>query len=333
MKAHHRAPLFLVALFFSCTTQPEVMTVNGLVAASELGFTLPHEHVLVDFIGADSITPGRYDRDSAFNIILPHLLDFKSAGGNTLFECTPLFIGRDVELLKRLSVASGLNIITNTGNYGAAKEKYYPDYLFAESAQALAVRWINEWESGIDGTEVKPGFMKLGADKGPLTPAQEKTVHAAAITHLRTGLTIAMHTGDGAAARQELEIIESHGILPEAFVWIHAQNERDSTIHRELAKKGAWVEFDGLTESNFNDYVRYLQYAKWEGFLERVMVSHDAGWYNVGSRHGGQYRGYRTLKLRLLPRLQEEGFTEAEIRQLTVENPGKAFSVRIRQRR
>jgi len=44
----------------------KVVTVNGPIAPSELGFTLPHEHVLVDFIGADKVSPDRYDSDEAF---------------------------------------------------------------------------------------------------------------------------------------------------------------------------------------------------------------------------------------------------------------------------
>ena len=35
-------------------TSPEIMTVLGPIPASEIGTTLAHEHILVDFIGADS---------------------------------------------------------------------------------------------------------------------------------------------------------------------------------------------------------------------------------------------------------------------------------------
>lgn len=38
-----------------------IMTVNGSIPASQMGFTLSHEHVLVDFIGADKIQAGRYN--------------------------------------------------------------------------------------------------------------------------------------------------------------------------------------------------------------------------------------------------------------------------------
>jgi phosphotriesterase-related protein len=51
----------------------QVMTVRGPVAATALGLTLVHEHVLVDFIGADKITPDRYQQQEAFRFILNHL--------------------------------------------------------------------------------------------------------------------------------------------------------------------------------------------------------------------------------------------------------------------
>ncbi len=48
-----------------------VMTVTGPVNPFGLGPVLPHEHVMVDFIGADKIQPGRYDQDEVFNTVLP----------------------------------------------------------------------------------------------------------------------------------------------------------------------------------------------------------------------------------------------------------------------
>src|SRR5687767_10472030 len=54
--------------------QKEIMTVNGWMPSNELGFSLSHEHVMVDFIGADKIDPSRYDAAEVFNTALPVLL-------------------------------------------------------------------------------------------------------------------------------------------------------------------------------------------------------------------------------------------------------------------
>lgn len=76
---------------------------------------LPHEHVLVDFIGAAQASRDRYDRDEVIEAALPHLRRVQELGCRTLAECTPAYIGRDPLLLRDLAGASGLNLLTNTG--------------------------------------------------------------------------------------------------------------------------------------------------------------------------------------------------------------------------
>src|SRR5262245_66350558 len=73
-----------------------VSTVTGPLGADRLGLTLMHEHVLVDFIGADQVSPSRYDADRAFAIVLPHLTRARTAGCETLVERTPAYLARDV---------------------------------------------------------------------------------------------------------------------------------------------------------------------------------------------------------------------------------------------
>ena len=103
-----------------------VMTVNGPVHPGDLQFTLSHEHIMVDFIGAEKVSRDRYNTEEVFNTALPILQDVKKKGCLTFIDCTPAYLGRDVQLLHRLSKATGLHIITNTGCYGAAREKYLP---------------------------------------------------------------------------------------------------------------------------------------------------------------------------------------------------------------
>ena len=202
---------------------------------------------MVDFIGADATRPGRYDPEEVFLKALPHLRQVKSAGCDTLVDCTPAYIGRDAGLLRRLSEASGLQMVTNTGLYGAAKNKYVPRFAYAETAQQLAARWVKEFEDGIPPSGVRPGIIKIGVNSGPLSEIDAKLVKAAAITHQQTGLTIASHTGDGVAAMAQLSTLKSHGVAPAGFIWVHAQNEGDTRLHLHAAEAGAWVEFDGIS--------------------------------------------------------------------------------------
>ena len=314
-------------------TKPYVMTVNGTLAADELGTTLPHEHVMVDFVGAGEVSPDRYDTDDVFRRVLPYLKEAKAAGCDAFFDCAPAYLGRDPKLLKRFADASGLHMITNTGYYGAGKGKYLPMHAFKETADQLTARWTNEWTNGIDGTGIKPGFIKIGVDKGELTPVNRKLIEAGARCHLKTGLTIASHTGDGVAAMDQLEVLKKEGVSPSAWIWVHAQNEADVEFQKRVAQTGAWIELDGLSnqEESIKKHVALVKSLRDAGSLERVLLSHDAGWYTVGQIRGGEVRGYTTLSKQFVPALKDAGFEDAEVRQLTVTNPAKAFAIGIRK--
>ena len=155
-------PLVILLCFtFSCQDKETkqstfIMTVNGPIDTHEIGMTLTHEHVLVDFIGADQVSKDRYDQDEVIKVVIPFLEKLKETGGNTFIECTPRYMARDPELLKRLSDETGLTIMTNTGYCGAWENKYLPSYVFPETVDQLSERMVEEWENGIDDTGIKP---------------------------------------------------------------------------------------------------------------------------------------------------------------------------------
>ena len=314
----------------SCVRQgraaASVQTVTGPVTPDALGVTLPHEHVLVDFVGAAQVSRDRYDADAAFAKALPHLRRLRELGCRTLVECTPAYIGRDPQLLKRLAEASGLLLLTNAGYYGAADDKFVPAHAYEETADQLAARWVREAREGIEATTIRPAFMKIGVDSGPLSEIDAKLVVAAARTHRATGLPIWSHTGDGIAARAQLDLLAGERLPLESFVWVHAQNERDTSVHEAAAGRGAWVEFDGLSDRSFDRHIELVRHMHRRGLLGRVLVSHDAGWFHVGEPGGGTYRPHDLLFTRFLPELRTQGFTEADVRQLTIENPRAALT-------
>jgi len=308
-----------------------IMTVNGPIKPGDMHFTLTHEHVLADFIGADNYSKERYNQEEVYTIALPFLEEVKNKGCSTFIDCSPAYLGRDVKLLQRLSKASGLNIITNTGFYGAVGEKFLPRFVYHETSEQIASIWIKEWTDGIEGTGIKPGFLKTSVDKAPLSPTLRKIIDAAGITHLATGLTIGVHTGDGEAAKEQLEILKARGVAPEARIWVHAQNEKDNRYHIEAAKMGSWVSFDGINPNTIKDNLVYLQTMKSEKLLDHVLVSQDSGWYNVGEPKGGNYKNYITIFTHLIPSLEQNGFTKEEIDKLFVINPARAFTIRVRK--
>ena len=327
-----KLPFLVFLLTASQLLGSTVMTVKGLIDSADLGRTLEHEHILVDFIGAEQTGYHRWERDEVIEQVTPHLLEAKQLGFQAIVECTPAFLGRDPELLKTLSEQTGLHLITNTGFYGARNNQFIPSAVQELSADELATRWILEFEQGIEDTGIKPGFIKIGVDRDPqLSAIHEKLLRAACRTHLKTGLTIACHTGPTEAIFQMSEILKEEGVSQEALIWVHAT--RDTPENQiKAARLGLWISIDNVTDSDERiDFVTTgIQALKEAGLLDRVLISHDAGWYRPGEPEGGIFRPYTAISTTLIPRLREEGFSQRDMDQLLIENPRRAFEIKVR---
>ena len=285
----------------------------------------------MDFSGAENYDPGLWDQDEVVEALLPHLLELRQLGYHSFFEYTPAFLGRDPLILQQLAMKSGLNIITNTGYYGAVDSKYLPQIAFEASAEALAKIWIDEFQQGIGGTGIKPGFIKISVNPLSLSELHRKLVEAAAMTHLKTGLTISSHTGPAVPAFEQLEVLKQHGVHPSAFIWVHAQNEKNWDHYLKAAEMGTWVSLDGIQENNVVQYLERLSLLKENGFLAQVLISQDAGWYEPGKTWQGPKRKYTDIQNHLIPGLKANGFTDKEVQQLLEINPGEAYAIRVRR--
>ena len=112
----------LLLLFASCSSNNKdtlIQSVTGPVTVSPGEIWLSHEHLLVDFIGADRIDPKRWHHDSVINATLNYLKEIKPHDVKYFVDATPAYLGRDALLLEKIAKRTGLTIITNTGFYGA----------------------------------------------------------------------------------------------------------------------------------------------------------------------------------------------------------------------
>lgn len=336
MKTLQKGILFFIVfmILVSCQKEPlKVMTVNGWLEASEMGVTLSHEHIMVDWSGADSIDYDKWDKDSVVNAVLPYLKELKELGCQTFIDCTPSYMGRDPEVFKRLSDESGLHIIFGVGLYGAINNRFVPQYACTESAEQLATRWIDEWKNGCRETGITPGIIKVGVDfDTTLTELHAKLVRAGCLAHLKSGMTVAIHSGPVDRAYEILQIFQEEGVAPEAFIWTHALMA-EKNDHVEIGKTGAWVSFDWINtkEEDLQTIVDIISNMKDNNLLYRVLLSHDAGWYTVGQPGGGGFRPYTPIFTHLIPALREHGFTQEDIDQMMINNPAEAYAVRIRK--
>jgi len=306
--------------------QGNIYTVGGTIKPRQLGFCLTHEHVMSNFGGEMALDPG-YDQQKLVAQVLPYLKKIKSLGADTIVDCTTAYFGRDVKILQALAAQSGVQIMTNTGYYGAANDRYVPEHAYDEDAETIANRWLGEWKNGIQDTGIYPGFIKVAVDGGSISDIDARLFRAAAKTHRQSGLTIACHTGNNPeAAQQELEILQEEGVSPAAWIWTHANKCEAAAPLFQAAKAGGWVSLDGVRENSIDHHLALLKDLKKAGYLEQVLLSHDGNSFP----RGGAIRPYDAIFTSLIPRLQQEGFSQKEIRQLTEVNPRKAFTVNIR---
>ena len=311
------------------TQQPSVQTVLGPIASSKLGVTLPHEHVMCDFIGAEQTNRHRWEVDAVAKRMRPLLAQLKDRGVTGFIDCTPAYIGRDPRVLKQLAQETGLHIVTNTGYYGGADDKFVPKHAYGATEDRLADLWLQEWKNGIEDTGVKPGFIKIGVDEikggsAALSSIDEKLVRVSARVSKQTGLAVTCHTGGGQAGLTATKIFISEKADPARFIVAHSDSH-GLAINQKVAELGAWVSFDAIGRQPL-ELSLGLVHAMSGNYAGRLLLSQDSGWYWVGQKNGGEVRDFNYISDVFLPALRKGRNSEAMIRQLTVENPAHVFA-------
>jgi predicted metal-dependent phosphotriesterase family hydrolase len=329
--ARHFVIIYLVTLFSACQTVKtlnKINTVQGPIDVSELGMSLTHEHIMSNF-GKEMAEASYYDSLKLYNQVIPYLKKLKSLGLNSVFDCTTEYFGRRVDLLKTISDSSEVQIITNTGFYGAANDRYIPAFAYDASAESISEIWIDEFENGIKGTSIKPGFIKLAFDDGmPPSSIDRKLFEAGLLTHLSTGLTLAVHTGTNMeAVKLQTELLRDYNIHPSAWIWTHASKVEDDEILIHYASKGAWISLDGVNENNSDEYIKRIKLFRQNDLLNKILLSHDGNAF----RNGGSMKRFEAIFENLILEMRTNGLTERDINQILVVNPKEAFSIRIRK--
>lgn len=321
--------LFSLLAFVLGTAPAEetIITTRGPITASEAGLILPHEHIFTDLRGPTVAGYGEADAEEVERVMLPLLKAAKEHGAGVLVECTTIGVGRNVPIIARLATRSGLSIVVPTGVYGRAH--FAPEACAKMSEDELADWMISEIRSGIGDTGVRAGFIKTAASENELKPLEEKFLRASGRAAKETGVVIASHTTKGDVAKRQADILQELGLPLHRFIWVHAQAEKDLEHHKALARRGVFIELDSVGSSEAGDarLAETIQQLKEAGFMDHILISQDAGWYNPGQPNGGTQRGYTSLIESFLPRLRQSGFSELEIRQLTRQNPARAFAV------
>jgi phosphotriesterase-related protein len=303
---------------------PELITTLGPKRADELGTILPHEHVFVDLRTPD--TPGFAEADAAdvVALMVPEIEKARALGVTALVECTPVGVGRRADLDRAVSEAAVFPIVVPTGIY---REPWVPGWALKASEDEIADWMLRELNEGIEESGVRAGWIKLSAGDDGITDTEKKILGAGARAGRATGAVIGSHTIKGKVVMDQLDIVEKAGYTAERFISIHTQAEHDFAMHLAVARRGAWIEYDGIGGwGEDEDYVRNINRVLDAGFGDRLLLSHDRGWFDPAQPGGGTPKPYTYLFEVFLPKLRESGVDEATIAKLTRDNPFRAFA-------
>jgi phosphotriesterase-related protein len=300
----------------------KLITTLGPKTETEFGLILPHEHIFVDFRPPDHPEHGLAEIVDVVALMAPEVEKAQALGVTALVDCTPVGVGRRIDILKAITEATGMPLVAPTGIY---REPKVPGWAHTASEAKLAGWMLSELQGEIEKSGVQAGWIKLSAGDDGITDCETKILRAAAAAGRETNAVIGSHTMRGRVVRDQLNIIEARGYTADRFIWIHTQKEPDFNLHLEIARRGAWLEYDEIG-SNDQYYLEHIQRILDAGFGDQLLLSHDRGWYDPAKPGGGEPKPFTYLLEQFLPKLRVAGVDEETIHKLMHTNPYRAFA-------
>lgn len=301
----------------------KLITTQGPLDPDDVEMILPHEHI---FVGMETDRPpAQTDVKDVVALMAPEIEKAKDVGVTALVACTPVGVGRYVAAVKAVSEETDFPLVVPTGIY---REPWIPDW--AQAAEEAAIRdWMqDELQEEIEDSGVQAAWIKLSAGDEDMTEIEAKILRAAGRAGRETNACIGSHTIAGRVVTDQLEVLEEVGYPLDRFIWIHAQNEEDFDINVELARRGVWIEYDAIGSASFDDdfFIDRIQRMLDAGLGDRLLLSHDRGWYDPSKPDGGTPRPFTYISETFLPKLRDAGVDEETVHKMTVENPFRAFA-------
>jgi phosphotriesterase-related protein len=336
-----------------------VRTVLGDIPATDLGVTLPHEHVLVDgshwFVEPEGASekwlahqpvsldilwwlryhPFYQNLDdivlSDERLAVEELFMFKREGGTAIVDLTNVGIGRDPDALVRVSRITGLHIIMGAGYYTEASQRGNTP---AGSVEELAEAIARDATEGVGRSRARAGVIGEVGTTWPITEVETRSLRAAAGAQALTGLGINVHPGQSAEAPMAIvRILESAGADLTRVAISHLDRAlREIRALKELASTGVFIEYDLFGDEGYypmgfrvidlpNDAQRINEIRELmsAGYERQILISHDICTKRQLCKYGGF--GYGHILRNTVPVMEAKGMTHEEIDQLISHNP------------
>lgn len=344
-------------------TPKNAITVTGLLPADQMGITLPHEHVLIDFSVRYSPSPDegelgqqpdprdrwRLVRNPAgyrANLVGTSLESaveevgyFASAGGRTIVDLTPVGLGPDARGLQVVAERTGINIIASTGLYIDAS---LPDWALEASEAELVTRLVDDIETGgVEGVR-RGAIGEIAVELG--TEVELRAVRAAGQAQARTGAPVFMHVMSGILptyrpmTEELIALYTSAGGDLTRLVLCHQDGSGDDIDYqRSLLDRGILLEYDTFgSEGVFAFGDTYIQLPTDSqriaeisslveaGYESQLLISQDICYQSAKRSWGGW--GFTHILEVLRPRFAAAGVDDVAFRRLVCDNPASVFA-------
>jgi phosphotriesterase-related protein len=337
-----------------------VMTVEGAIRPEELGVTLIHEHLFMDatlllkkhaYASLDSgvfdccvaaearWNPGTHPdnyRLTEIDVVAADLAEFKSYGGASVVECTPVDLGRDPSVVRDIAKAAGVQAVLGSGYYlEATHQRYVGD----RSVHEIAEEIIREFAYGIRTTGIRPGIIGEIGTSDPMTNSERKVLQAAAHAAIATGLPISVHIHPwGWEGVKALRVLTEAGVPPDRIILNHMNTAISGEGYQHgLLDAGVDLAFDlfgfdhsvlGLGRWVPSDYdvVRKIVELISHGYRNQILISQDIGVRTRLRRYGGW--GYSHILRHVVPLLKQNGATPEDVDSLLIANPRRVLTIR-----
>jgi phosphotriesterase-related protein len=191
---------------------------------------------------------------------------------------------------------------------------------------------VRDLTVGVADTGVRAGIVgAVGTDGNPLTANEVKVIRASAQASRLTGAALSVHTGAARGINEQsgiLDLLQAEGAdLNRVIIGQCDYLANDLPILERLLDRGAYVQFDGLSE--FSPMLRrpvtdahvargIVQLIK-KGYLKRILLSQGVDGKIALKAYGG--RGYSSVLELFVPHLKRLGVTADQIETILIGNP------------
>lgn len=258
------------------------------------------------------------DKEMLINKSAEHLRHMKDKYNlSTLVDCTPVNIGRDIGILRKVSQKSGVNIICSSGFY------YTDEAILYNISEEYIVDTILK-----DINKTNAGIIKFAVEDSEMNALSQKQLSALCTVQKDSGLPLVIHTnGRNKNGRAVLESVLEKGVSPSAVTIGHLSDSDDMGYVTELLKNGCYAGFDRIYKSADMNY--YYKKAKdiyticERGFADKILLSHDGLTFNGFHTNAciREDNPYEPIFSYLISEMLKIGFTEKEIETFITQNP------------